>query len=64
MKQKTPKAISKRFRVTKNKKVIKRACGQDHFNARETGKTTRNKRSDVSASAPLTKTVRKLLPYS
>ncbi len=48
-KMKTKKAIAKRFRVKKSKKgtkVIKRSEGQDHFNARQTGKTKRNKRSD------------------
>lgn len=64
MKQKTPKAVAKRFKVTKKKKVIKRTCGQDHFNSRERGNTTRNKRSDQVASKPLSKTVRKLLPYA
>ncbi|MDQ5931527.1 MAG: ribosomal protein [Patescibacteria group bacterium] len=45
-KLKTKKTISKRFRVTRNKKVIHRAAGQDHFNARESGNTTRGKRTD------------------
>lgn len=64
MKQKTNKAVAKRFKVTKNKKVLKRTCGQDHFNSQERGNTTRNKRKDKTASGPLSKTVRKLLPYS
>lgn len=49
-KLKTKKSIAKRFRITRNKKVIHRASGQDHFNARESGKTTRNKRTDKSLS--------------
>lgn len=49
-KLKTKKSIAKRFRVTRNKKVIHRAAGQDHFNARESGKTTRNKRTDKGLS--------------
>jgi ribosomal protein L35 len=48
MKQKTRKSYSKRFTVTKKKKVLKRSCGQDHFNARESGNTTRKKRRDTS----------------
>lgn len=47
---KTKKSISKRFRVTKSGKVIKRTAGQGHFNSRETGNVRRNKRSDVSLS--------------
>jgi len=46
MKQKTRKSYSKRFQVTKKKKVLKRSSGQDHFNARESGNTTRKKRKD------------------
>jgi len=44
---KTIKKIAKRFKLTKNGKVIQRKCGQDHFNSRESGKTTRNKRRDI-----------------
>jgi len=49
-KMKTKKSISKRFKVTKTGKVIKRTAGQGHFNSRETGNVRRNKRSDVSMS--------------
>ncbi len=63
-KQKTHKATAKRLRVTKNNKVIKRTDGQDHFNARESGKTKRNKRSDNTLSKSLNKTVFTALPYS
>ena len=50
MKLKTHKSTSKRFKVTKNGKVIKRTAGQDHFNGKESGKITRNKRSDKQLS--------------
>jgi len=46
-KLKTTKAIAKRFKVTKNGKIVKRVAGQGHFNARETGKENRNKRRDL-----------------
>ena len=49
-KMKTKKSISKRFKVTKTGKVVKRTNGQGHFNSRETGKVRRNKRSDVIMS--------------
>lgn len=48
---KTYKALSKRMKKTKNGKVVKRAVGQDHFNTRESGKVTRNKRSDVAGTS-------------
>lgn len=49
MSNKTYKALSKRVKVTKNGKILKRKAGQDHFNTRDTGKVTRNKRRDVNA---------------
>lgn len=58
---KTHKATAKRFKVTKNKKVLKRTAGQDHFNARESGKTTRKKRRDTQLSKSLTRTVKTLM---
>ncbi len=41
---KTKKSIAKRFRITKNKKVLHRSVNQDHFNARDPGSKTRKKR--------------------
>ena len=43
---KTNKAIAKRFKITAGGKVLKRTAGQNHFNSREPGKVTRNKRRD------------------
>jgi ribosomal protein L35 len=45
-KMKTNKALKKKFSVSKNKKVTRRSTGQNHFNAKESGSTTRSKRSD------------------
>lgn len=61
---KTRKAVAKRFKVTKTKKVVKRTAGQDHFNARESGNTKRNKRRDGSIQESDAKNIRKLLPYN
>ncbi|KPJ85808.1 hypothetical protein AMJ57_01715 [Parcubacteria bacterium SG8_24] len=58
---KTHKALAKRFKVTKKGKVLKRTAGQDHFNSRESGKITRNKRRDRQMSETLTKTIKKLV---
>jgi len=41
---KTRKSISKRFKITKNKKILRRHTRQDHFNARDSGDKTRQKR--------------------
>lgn len=46
---KTIKTITKRFRKTKSGKYLKIQAGRDHFNARESGNTTRGKRRLSSA---------------
>ncbi len=64
MAMKTHKAMSKRVKLTGTGKVMKRKAGQDHFNSRESGNTTRNKRTDLAFNKTLTKTVKSLMPYS
>ncbi|HOZ55688.1 MAG: 50S ribosomal protein L35 [Parcubacteria group bacterium ADurb.Bin316] len=61
---KTHKATSKRFSITKTKKIKQRKAGQDHFNARESGKTKRNKRRDIDTHSSLEKTIKTLMPYN
>ncbi|CAN5460428.1 hypothetical protein BH10PAT3_BH10PAT3_8910 [soil metagenome] len=61
---KTHKSTVKRFTVTKTKKLRRRKAGQDHFNARESGKTTRNKRRDIFAHSTDEKNVRSFMPYN
>ena len=61
---KTHKATAKRFKITKNKKIKQRKAGQDHFNARESGKTKRNKRRDIDTDKSLNKTIKSLMPYN
>lgn len=61
-KQKTHKAITKRFKITKNGKILKRVAGQGHYNSRETGNTRRNKRTDITASATLDKVMSVAFP--
>lgn len=58
MKLKTRKSISKRFQITKNKKVLHRYSGQDHFNARETGKTGKKKRRDATMDKSFVKIIK------
>lgn len=50
-KQKTHKGTTKRLRKTKSGKILHRSAGQGHFNSRETGKVTKNKRRDSEMSA-------------
>lgn len=61
---KTHKATVKRYKKTATDKLKKRKAGQDHFNSRESGNTTRKKRLDVSASKTLEKTIKVLTPYN
>ena len=46
-KVKTHKGTAKRIRKTAAGKLMARATGQDHFNSRESGKATKNKRRDL-----------------
>ncbi len=62
MKLKTHKALSKRIKITKNGKMIKQKAGKDHFNARESGKTRRNKRRDIQLTATVKRAVSTLMP--
>jgi len=59
-KMKTSKTARKRFKITGTGKLMKRTAGQDHFNARERGNTTRNKRRDSVTKNVLHKNLRKL----
>lgn len=58
---KTRKSISKRFKITKNGKVLRRATGQDHSRAKKSGKMIRKGRKWVEVSKPLAKQVKNLL---
>ncbi|MEK7632518.1 MAG: 50S ribosomal protein L35 [Patescibacteria group bacterium] len=64
MAMKTHKAMSKRVRITRTGKVIKRKAGQGHFNSRESGNTTRNKRSDVSFGVTIRRALKAMMPYN
>ena len=52
-KLKTHQATAKRFKRTKTGKILKRTAGQNHFNARESGKVGRNKKIDLVMSKTL-----------
>ncbi len=62
MKLKTHQATAKRYKITKNKKIIKRVCGQNHFNSRENGNVGRNKKSPLVVSNTLREIVSANLP--
>lgn len=63
-KLKTHKTVSKRFKVSKSGKLIKRHGGQDHFNSRDSGKITRKKRRDQLTPKIYVKSIKQLMPHA
>lgn len=61
-KQKTHQGTAKRFRKTGTGKVMHQVSGQAHFNTRESGKTTKNKRRDVTLN-PANKRLNQLIVH-
>jgi large subunit ribosomal protein L35 len=61
-KVKTHQGTAKRIKKTRTGKLIARATGQSHFNSRETGKTTKNKRRDLKLHKTVNK-LKALIPY-
>ncbi len=60
---KTKKSISKKFKITKNGKVLRRSTGQNHYNSKESGDVTRSKKKDQRLTKGDEKNVLKALPY-
>ena len=60
---KTHQATVKRFKKTGSNKLTARKQGQDHFNSRESGNTTRSKRKDISVNKTYAHTIKSLTPY-
>ena len=58
---KTRKSITKRFKMTKTGKILRRAIGQDHLRAKKTGKKIRQTRKMVNLSKSEAKKIRKLI---
>lgn len=63
-KMKTHQSIAKRFKMTKTGKMIKKKAGQNHFNAREKGSVTRNKRRMQNTNERIASPLKHLIPYS
>ncbi|MFA5997864.1 MAG: hypothetical protein WC814_00480 [Candidatus Paceibacterota bacterium] len=58
---KTNKSYTKRIRVTRNGKLVVRAKGQNHFNAKQSGSARSAKRRSVSLTLTA-KVRRRFLP--
>ncbi len=61
-KVKTHQGTAKRIKITKTGRLISRSAGQDHFNSRESGKVTKNKRGDLALHKSHNK-LKSLIPY-
>ncbi len=60
---KTNKSYKKRIKVTKNGKIVARKVGQNHFNAKQSGrKRLRRKRTQTLSLTK--KTIQRFLPKS
>lgn len=62
-KMKTRQSFAKRVRISKKKRFIVRHAGQDHFNARESSRTTVKKRSDQAFPKTQGRNIRRMVPY-
>lgn len=58
---KTRKSILKRFKITKNGKILRRHTGLNHYRAKKSSKEVRRGRKWVEVSKPETKKIKKLL---
>ena len=63
MPAKTRKAITKRFKITKTGKVMRRRGAINHYLAKKSGKSKRKKRRMVPLSKPEAKLIKKLLHF-
>jgi len=58
---KTRKSITKRFKLTRRGKVLRRAINQNHFRSKKSGKKKRQIRKWVKVKGPLEKRIKQLI---
>ena len=58
---KTRKSITKRFKITKSGKILRRPTGLNHYRAKKSGKKVRQSRKWVEVSKNEAKKIKKLL---
>jgi len=58
---KTRKSITKRFKITKTGKILRRPTGQDHYRAKKSGKAVRRGRKWILVSRPEAKKIKRIL---
>lgn len=57
----TRKSISKRFKITRTGKVLRRPTGQDHYLAKKGSKKRRQSKKWVEVSKPEAKKIKQLI---
>ncbi len=62
-KLKTHKSIAKRYKLTGKNKLLRKHAGQDHFNTRDNGDKTREKRGYNRVDKSNRDTIKQYLPY-
>ena len=60
-KRKTIQAIAKRFKVTKNGKVIKPKDNRNHFNAKSSGAKKRSRKRDLTLAETDANVIRQII---
>jgi len=60
---KTRKSITKRLKITKNGKFLRRITGLNHFRAKKSGKKIRQTRKWIEVSKSEIKRIKKLLSF-
>jgi len=63
-KLKTRKSITKRFKITKTGKVLRRATGLDHYRAKKSGKSVRQSRKWLVVSKSESRKIKRLFKYT
>ncbi len=58
---KTKKALTKRFKITKTGKILRRLSGQDHYRAKKTGEAKRKGRKWIEVSKSETKKIKRFM---
>ncbi len=61
---KTNKSLLKRIKITGTGKIMKRPPGQNHFNAKDSGRLGQRKKGFKEASNELTNEVKQLIRFS
>jgi len=62
-KLKTRKSLTKRFKITRSGKILRRRSGLDHYRAKKSGKKIRQSRKWVEVSSSEVKKILKLLKH-